>query len=54
MLNLYQGTPKDKLKNFRDSRMISIKIYITYSQKKFKDVDPEIVELAAMLIRKFK
>ena len=54
MFNLYKGTPEDKLKALKIAEELADKSTLPLLRKGLKDVNAEIVELAAMLIRKFK
>ena len=52
MCNLYKVTPEDKLKALKISEELADKSKLPLLRKGLKDVNSEIVELAAMLIRK--
>ena len=54
MFNLYKGTPEDKLKALKIAEELADKSTLPILRRSLKDVNSEIVELAAMLIRKFK
>ena len=54
MFNLYKGNPEDKLKALKIAEELADKSTLPILRRSLKDVNSEIVELAAMLIRKFK
>ncbi len=54
MFNLYKGTPEDKLKALKIAEELADKSTLPILRRSLKDVNSEIVELAAILIRKFK
>ena len=54
MFKLYKGTPKDKLKALKIAEELADKSTLPILRRSLKDVNSEIVEVAALLIRKFK
>ena len=54
MYKLYKGAPKDKLKALKIAEELAGKSTLPILRRSLKDVNSEIVELAAMVIRKFK
>ena len=54
MFNLYKGTPEDKLKALKIAEELADKSTLPILRRSLKDVNSEIVEVAALLIRKFK
>ena len=54
MYKLYQGEREDKLKALKIAEKLRDKSTLPIIKRGLKDMDPEIVELSAILIRKFK
>ena len=51
MFNLYKGTPKDKLKALKIAEELADKSTLPILRRSLKDVNSDIVELAALLIK---
>ena len=54
MFNLFQGNTEDKLKALIIAEEIADKSTLPILRKGLRDVSPEVVEISALLIRKFK
>ena len=54
MFNLFQGNTEDKLKALKIAEELSDKSTLSILRKGLKDMSPEVVEISALLIRKFK
>ena len=54
MNNLFNGSAEDKLKALNLAKELADKSILPILRRGLKDVDPEIVELSATLIEKFK
>ena len=54
MFKLFQGQSEDKLKALNIAEELSDKSTLTILRLGLKDMNPEIVKLSAILIRKFK
>ena len=54
MNNLFKGSAEDKLKALNLAEELADKTTLPILRRGLKDMDPEIVELSASLIRKFK
>ena len=54
MNNLFNGSAEDKMKALNLAEELADKSTLPILRKGLKDMDPEIVELSASLIRKFK
>ena len=54
MFNLYKGTPEDKLEALKIAKELADKSTLPILRKGLKDINPEIVERAAILISNFK
>ena len=54
MNNLFNGSAEDKLKALNLAEELADKSTLPILRRGLKDMDPEIVELSASLIRKFK
>ncbi len=54
MKNLFNGSAEDKLKALNLAEELADKSTLPILRRGLKDMDPEIVELSASLIRKFK
>ncbi len=54
MNNLFNGSAEDKLKALNLARELADKSTLPILRRGLKDVDPEIVEVSASLIGKFK
>ncbi len=54
MNNLFNGSAEDKLKALNLAEELADKSTLPILRRGLKDIDPEIVELSASLIRKFK
>ena len=54
MLNLFQGNTEDKLKALKIAEELSDKSTLPILRKGLRDFSPEVVEISALLIRKFK
>ena len=54
MFSLFQGNTEDKLKALTIAEEIADKSTLPILRKGLRDVSPEVVEISALLIRKFK
>ena len=54
MFNLFQGNTEDKLKALKIAEELADKSTLSILRKGLKDMSPEVVEISALLIRKFK
>ena len=54
MLSLFQGTPNDKLEALKIAEELADKSTLPILRKGLIDISPEVVEISAFLIRKFK
>ena len=54
MNNLFKGSSEDKLKALNLAAELADKSTLPIIRRGLKDMDPEIVELSAFLIEKFK
>ena len=54
MLSLFQGNTEDKLKALKIAEELADKSTIPILRKGLRDISPEVVEISALLIRKFK
>ena len=54
MFNLFQGNTENKLKALKIAEELADKSTLPILRKGLRDVSPEVVEIAALLIRKFK
>ena len=54
MFSLFQGNTEDKLKALKIAEELADKSTLPILRKGLKDISPEVVEIAALLIRKFK
>ena len=54
MFSLFQGNTKDKLKALKIAEELADKSTLSILRKGLRDVSPEVVEISALLIRKFK
>ena len=54
MLKFFQGNTEDKLKSLNIAKELADKSTLPILRRGLKDMNPEIVELSASLIRKFK
>ncbi len=54
MFNLFQGNTEDKLKALKIAEELSDKSTLSILRQGLRDMSPEVVELSALLIRKFK
>ena len=54
MFTLYQGNTEDKLKALRIATELADKSTLPILRKGLRDISPEVVEISALLIRKFK
>ena len=54
MFSLFQGNTKDKLKALKIAEELADKSTLSILRKGLKDMSPEVVEISALLIRKFK
>ena len=54
MLSLFQGNTEDKLKALTIAEEIADKSTLPILRKGLRDVSPEVVEISALLISKFK
>ncbi len=54
MFNLFQGNTENKLKALKIAGELSDKSTLPILRKGLRDISPEVVEISALLIRKFK
>ena len=54
MLSLFRGNTEDKLKALTIAEELADKSTLSILRKGLRDVSPEVVEISALLIRKFK
>ena len=54
MFILFHGNKEDKLKAFKIAEELADKSTLPILRKGLKDISPEVVEISALLIRKFK
>ena len=54
MFSLFQGNTEDKLKALKIAEELADKSTLSILRKGLKDMSPEVVEISALLIRKFK
>ena len=54
MFSLFKGNTKDKLKALKIAEKLADKSTLSILRKGLKDMSPEVVEISALLIRKFK
>ena len=54
MFNLFQGNTENKLKALKIAEELADKSTLPILWKGLKDISPEVVEISALLIRKFK
>jgi len=54
MISLFQGNTENKLKALKIAEELADKSTLPILRKGLRDVSPEVVEISALLIRKFK
>ena len=54
MFSLYQGNTEDKLKALKIAEDLADQSTLPILRKGLRDISPEVVEISALLIRKFK
>ena len=54
MFSLFQGNTEDKLKALKIAEVLADKSTLSILRKGLRDMSPEVVEISALLIRKFK
>ena len=54
MISLFQGDTENKLKALKIAEKFADKSTLPILRKGLKDISPEVVEISALLIRKFK
>ena len=54
MFSLFKGNTEDKLKALKIAEELSDKSTLSILRKGLRDMSPEVVEISALLIRKFK
>ena len=54
MFSLFKGNKEDKLKALKIAEELADKSTLSILRKGLKDMSPEVVEISALLIRKFK
>ena len=54
MFNLFQGNTENKLKALKIAEKLADKSTLPILRKGLRDISPEVVEISALLIRKFK
>ncbi len=54
MINLFQGNTENKLKALKIAEELADKSTLPILRKDLRDISPDVVEISALLIRKFK
>ena len=54
MINLFQGDTENKLKALKIAEELADKSTLPILRKGLRDISPEVIEISALLIRKFK
>ena len=54
MFSLFQGNTEDKLKALKIAEELADKSTLPILRKGLRDISPEVIEVSALLIRKFK
>ena len=54
MFSLFQGNTENKLKALKIAKELADKSTLPILRKGLRDISPEVVEISALLIRKFK
>ena len=54
MFSLFQGNTEDKLKALKIAEGLADKSTLPILRKGLRDISPKVVEISAILIRKFK
>ena len=54
MFNLFKGNTEDKLKALKIAEELADKSTLPILRKGLRDISPEVIEISALLIRKFK
>ena len=54
MFNLFKGNREDKLKALKIAEELADKSTLPVLRKGLRDISPEVIEISALLIRKFK
>jgi len=54
MYSLFQGNTEDKLKALKIAEELADKSTLPILRKGLRDISPEVIEISALLIRKFK
>ena len=54
MFTLFQGNAEDKLKALKIAEELADKSTLPILRKGLRDISPEVIEISALLIRKFK
>ena len=54
MISLFQGDTENKLKALKIAEELADKSTLSILRKGLRDISPEVVEISALLIRKFK
>ena len=54
MINLFKGNTENKLKALKIAEELADKSTLPILRKGLRDISPEVVEISALLIRKFK
>ena len=54
MISLFQGDTENKLKSLKIAEELADKSTLPILRKGLRDISPEVVEISALLIRKFK
>ena len=54
MFSLFKGNTEDKLKALKIAEELADKSTLSILRKGLRDISPEVVEISALLIRKFK
>ena len=54
MFSLFQGNTKNKLKALKIAEELADKSTLPILRKGLRDISPEVIEISALLIRKFK
>ena len=54
MFSLFKGSTEDKLKALKIAEELADKSTLPILRKGLRDISPEVIEISALLIRKFK
>ena len=54
MFSLFKGSTEDKLKALKIAEELADKSILPILRKVLRDISPKVIEISALLIRKFK